>query len=88
MREHTDYPSLAEKLPELVHKQRRLLAGQLRITTEERALRAEIAQLLADAGATEVCVSCDVGGVTREFELRPYQSSRDGKRRVKVFPRR
>jgi predicted GNAT superfamily acetyltransferase len=89
MRKHTDFPSLVEKLPELVHQQRRLLAAQLRVTTEERALRANIAALLDAAGATEV--TCEVtfaDNTTRDFEIRPYQSSRDGTRRVKVFPRR
>jgi hypothetical protein len=84
---HTNYPALAD-LPDLVKKQRRLLAGQLRITTEERALREEIAKLLAAAGVRETTCACDIGGQAREFELSTYQSSRDGKNRVKVFPRR
>ena len=87
MTPHTAYPRLAD-LPELVKKQRRLLAGQLRITAEERALRVEIAGLLEQAGATEVSCECEIGGALKAFDIRPYQSSRDGKRRVKIFPTR
>jgi len=56
MNKYTDYPGLAG-LPYLVNQQRRLLAGQLRITREERALREQIDALLVAAGVLEV--ECD-----------------------------
>lgn len=87
MKPHTDFPGL-ESLPELLKKNRRLVAGQLRITTEERQTREDIAKAMA-IGAPNLPViscACEISGVERVYELRRYVSSRDGKTRVKVIP--
>lgn len=72
----TGYPQL-EDLPSLVQKQRRLTAGQLRISREESALRDQIRQLL-DAAHVELVT---VNG----FEVRTCPG-RDGRDTVRVSP--
>lgn len=73
--EHTDNPALAE-LAGLVHKQRRLLAGSLRIVREEKDLREQIAALLDKAGVDQV--TCNGFSV--------FVVDRDGRRYAVVNP--
>lgn len=69
-------------LPALVHQQRRLLAGQLRITREERDVRTEIDALLETAGLeVTTCVIDSLG----TFEVR-RAIARDGHRFASVTP--
>ena len=72
---HIDNPALAE-LSALVHKQRRLLAGQLRITREERGVREDIDAVLARAGVQSI--DCDGYALNRVV--------RDGKHFATVTP--
>ncbi len=65
MKSHTDFVEL-DSLPDLVHKQRRLIAGQLRITREERAMREDIDKLLEVAGVDVVRCETPLG----PFEVR------------------
>lgn len=76
-------PDTAE-LSALIKQQRRLLAGQLRITTEERAIRETIAALILAEGLTAMTCDAEVGGQAQSFDLAVYRSSRDGKQRVRV----
>jgi len=64
-----------EPLADLVQKQRRLTAGQLRITREESALRDEMRALLDAAGVDAVTVN--------GHEVRTC-SGRDGRPTVRV----
>lgn len=80
MKPHTEVPGL-DSLPTLVHQQRRLLAGQLRITREERDLREQMDALLAQSGV-EV-VTCDIP--LGPFEVR-RAVARDGHRYASVTP--
>lgn len=80
MKAHTEFPELTE-LPTLVHGQRRLLAGQLRITREERDLRERMDALLADAGVEVVTCATPLG----PFEIR-RAVARDGHRYASVSP--
>ena len=68
----TDYPSLVEPLPPLVRKQRRLeakLAAVAQTALDEKAVRAEIDQLLIAAGLEKgdvvTCLGYDVMHVER-----------------------
>jgi hypothetical protein len=72
------------ELTDLVKQQRRLLAGQLRITTEERAIREKIAAIVVADGSVTGSCECEVGGKPQAFDLAVYRSSRDGKQRVRV----
>jgi hypothetical protein len=72
----TNHPEL-EGLPRLVQQQRRLTAGQLRITREEKELRDLIRQLLDTAGVELVTVN--------GFEVRRCHG-RDGRPTVLVNP--
>jgi hypothetical protein len=74
----TNYPQL-EGLPKLLHQQRRLTAGQLRITNEEKALRDQMRQLLDAAGVELVTVN--------GFEVRTCPG-RDDRPTVRVSPAR
>lgn len=86
LKPHTDFPGLAQ-LPDLLKKNRRLVAGQLRITSEERQSREDIATLLlAATPAAAITCTCEINGRPKEYELRRYVSDRDGKTRVKVIP--
>jgi hypothetical protein len=80
MHAHSDYPELSE-LPALVHQQRRLLAGQIRITREERDLRERMDALLATSGLEVVTCATGLG----PFEVR-RAVARDGHRYVSVTP--
>lgn len=80
MKAHTEFPELSE-LPALVHQQRRLLAGQLRITREERDLREKIDALLGASGVDVVTCATGLGG----FEVR-RAVARDGHRYASVTP--
>lgn len=72
-------------LPEAIHKNRRTVATQIRVATQDRQEREDIAKMLPE-GVTAATCRCVVGGVEKAFELRRYNSSRDGKTRVKVAP--
>jgi hypothetical protein len=72
----TEYPAL-EDLPGLIQKQRRLTAGQLRISREESALRDEIRRLLDAAGVELVTVN--------GYEVRRCHG-RDGRDTSRVSP--
>lgn len=86
MKTHNDFPAL-KQLSQLLVKNRRLVAGQIRVTTDERQSREDMATLImAATNEPAITCTCEIGGVEREFELRKYQSSRDGKTRVKVIP--
>jgi hypothetical protein len=89
MKSHTDFPGLAQ-LPGLLHKNRRLVAGQLRVTKDEKQSREDIAALMTMAAPNvdAVICTCVTNGQEHEYELRKYQSSNDGKVRVKVIKRR
>lgn len=78
MKPHTEYVALSE-LPELVHKQRRLVAGQLRIDREVRALNEHIDGVLAEAGVDAVTCEIHLGS----FEVR-RAVTRDGRRYATV----
>jgi hypothetical protein len=80
MRPHTEYPALTD-LPKLIHEQRRLVAGRIRIEREERAMREKIDALMV-ASAIEV-VSCEIHLGT--FEVR-RAVTRDGHRYASVTP--
>ena len=80
MQAHTEVPAL-EGLDKLVHEQRRKVAGQLRISGEERALREQIDRLLEAAGVD--VVSCEIGLGT--FEVRRARRH-DGSRYASVTP--
>jgi hypothetical protein len=71
-----NHPQL-EGLPKLLHQQRRLTAGQLRITREEKALRDEMRKLL-DAADVELVTA-------NGFEVRRCHG-RDGRPTVLVNP--
>lgn len=62
---HTAIPGL-DGLDKDVHQERRLLAGQLRITQESRDLRARMDAQLAAAGVDVVTVTIHLG----TFEVR------------------
>jgi hypothetical protein len=66
-----------ETLPGILHQQRRLTAGQLRITREERALRDQMRALLDHVGVDQV--ECN------GFVIRTARG-RDGRSTVKVTP--
>lgn len=51
--EHTEHPAFAD-LPALIKKQRRCVAAQIRISTEDKEHRTAMLQLLEAAGVTEV----------------------------------
>jgi hypothetical protein len=70
------HPQL-EDLPRLVQQQRRLTAGQLRITREEKALRDQMRTLLDAAGVDTV--TCN------GFEVRTCPG-RDDRPTVRVSP--
>jgi hypothetical protein len=74
--EHTEHPALADALWPVVHKQRRLLAGSLRIVREEKEQREEIARLLEAAGVHQV--NCNGFSV--------FVVERDGRRYAVVNP--
>lgn len=80
---YVDYPELSS-LPELVRKQRRLVAGTLRITREEKALREQIDGLLEQAGVNEV--RCDVAVGDHEAFVVFRASAADGRRYAVVNP--
>lgn len=85
MQPHTDYPELAG-LEELVHQQRRLVAGETRIKEERHALEYEIEALLRRA-KTEA-VKCRIrfkNGTVRTFEVR-RAVTQDGRHYAKVAP--
>jgi hypothetical protein len=71
-----NHPQL-EGLPRLVQQQRRLTAGQIRISKEEGALRDLIRQLMDAAGVD--AVTC------QGFDIRAC-SGRDGRDTVRVSP--
>jgi hypothetical protein len=89
MKPHTDFPGLAQ-LPGLLHTNRRLVAGQLRVTADEKKSREDMAALMTMAAPdiTAITCACVTGGKEHEYELRKYVSERDGKTRVKVIKRR
>ena len=72
---HSEYPDL-EPLAVLVQKQRRLVAGTLRIVREEKELREQMDALLEKAGVDQV----DCNG------FRVFRSERDGRRFCVVNP--
>lgn len=80
MKPHTDYPALRE-LATHVHQQRRLLAGQLRITREERALREKVDTLLEHAHVDAVTCAIPLGN----YEVR-RQIASDGHRYASITP--
>lgn len=79
MQPDTDFPAL-DGLKKLVHEQRRLVAGELRIQRERRELEAQMEAMLAAAGVE--AVTCEIGLGT--FDVRrviarsgtPYASVR------------
>lgn len=86
LKSHIEFPGLAQ-LPELLHKNRRLVAGQLRVTKDEKQNREDIATLMTTEApnVTALTCTCVTNGVEHEYELRKYQSMNDGKTRVKVI---
>ena len=80
MKPHTEYQDLSA-LPTLVHQQRRLVAGQLRITREERAIREQMDGMLERAGTDVVTCDTPLG----PFEIR-RAVARDGHRYASVTP--
>lgn len=80
MKAHTEYTGL-EQLPELVHKQRRLVAGRLRIIREEHAINEQIDGMLSDVGIDVVSCETPLGA----FEVR-RAVARDGTRYASVTP--
>lgn len=72
----SQYPQLAG-LSGILHKQRRLTAGQIRISNEERALRDEMRTLLDQVGLTQV--ECN-GYLIQRW------TGRDGRETSKVSP--
>ncbi len=87
LKPHTEFPGL-QSLPELLKKNRRTVAAQIRITTQERQEREDLANVMA-LGAPNlqaITCTCEIGGQERAYELRRYVSERDGKTRVKVIP--
>jgi hypothetical protein len=66
-----------EELASLVQKQRRLLAGQLRITREEKEIRERIAALLVSAGVEQTVCTVEIGGVEKQFAV--FRVDRDGR---------
>jgi hypothetical protein len=81
MKAHTDYDGL-EQLPDLVHKQRRLVAGKMRIQNEERALNEQIDALLSAAGVEVVRCETSLG----PFEVRRAVARTTGMRYASVTP--
>lgn len=65
MQPHSNYPELHE-LETLVHQQRRVVAGEIRIIRERRALEAEIEKALRTAGVEAVTCRTHLG----MFEVR------------------
>lgn len=80
MNQHTDFPGLTD-LPSLVHQQRRLVAGELRIQRERRELQGRIDAVLAASGADVVRCDTPLG----PFEVR-RAVARDGHRYASVSP--
>jgi hypothetical protein len=80
MKTHTDFAELKD-LPTLVHEQRRKIAGQLRITREERDLRERMDALLEQSGVEVVRCDTPLG----PFEVR-RAVARDGHRYASVTP--
>jgi hypothetical protein len=78
MRRASEYPELLD-LGAILHQQRRLTAGQIRISNEERALRDRMRALLDAAG---------VGQVECNGFLIVASRGRDGRSTVKVTPLR
>lgn len=79
--EHTEHPLLATDLFPLVHQQRRLLAGSLRIMREEKELREKIALLLDEAGVSQ----CTVRAVAGQ-DMHVFIVERDGRRFAVINP--
>lgn len=65
MKPHTDVPGLAD-LTDLVAKERRTVAAELRIKREQHELRERMEQLLETSGVEAVLVSNHLG----TFEVR------------------
>jgi hypothetical protein len=80
MQPHSNYPALAG-LEDLVHKQRRLVAGEIRIIRERRALEAQIEEKLRGAGVEAVSCRINLG----TYEVR-RSISRDGRHYASVAP--
>jgi hypothetical protein len=80
LRISTDVPGL-EQLPDLVHQHRRLIAGQVRIDKEIRALNERIETHLNAAGTDAVMCTIALG----RFEVR-RAVTRDGRRYATVTP--
>jgi hypothetical protein len=80
MQPHSNYPALAG-LDDIVHKQRRLVAGEIRIIRERRALEAQIEEALRTAGVEAVTCRINLG----TFEVR-RSISRDGRHYASVAP--
>jgi hypothetical protein len=80
MTPHTAHPALGE-LAALVHQQRRLLAGRIRIEREQHELHEKIETLLAIAGVDVVACTIPLG----TFEVR-RAVTRDGRRYASVTP--
>lgn len=80
MNAHTEYPQL-EGLDKMVHQERRLIAGQLRIVQESKDLRAKIDEQLAAAGVDAVTVTIGLG----TYEVR-RAVSQNGSRYATVTP--
>ena len=80
MKKHSEFTELTE-LPTMVHQQRRLLAGQLRITREERDIRERMDSLLEQTGVDVVTCDTPLG----RFEVR-RAVARDGHRYASVTP--
>lgn len=80
MKPHTDHEGLKD-LPDLIHQERRLVAGRLRIEREERAMRERIDTLMAAAGVDAVACAIHLG----TYEVR-RAVTRDGRRYASVTP--
>lgn len=75
-----NYPALAG-LEELVHKHRRLVAGELRVIRERKQLEYDIEAHLKNAGVEVVSCRISLGA----FEVR-RQVTRDGRHYASVAP--
>lgn len=86
LKPHTDIPGL-QQLPDLLKANRRLVAGQLRVTVDEKKSREDMASLMTMVAPDLQVVTCTcvTGGQEHEYELRKYRSERDGVVRVKVI---
>lgn len=80
MQPHSNYPELST-LDALVQQQRRLVAGEIRIIRERRALEAQIEEALRNAGVEAVTCRIKLG----TFEVR-RSISRDGRHYASVAP--